>query len=213
MLPVSHWLPGTFKLEGTSETIWPQVLVPQTEISGPGGWRTCAGTGQEHGDPGGWAGRGAFCTSPPFAQEGGAGVGEEKVAALPGAVTDGPPACFLVPTIFLSKKPREKEVDSKSQVIEGISRLICSAKQQQTMLRGVRMGGRGWDCGGKEAVPPKEPWEDGLSCPGHALPFPSPPVSIDGVEWSDIKFFQLAAQWPTHVKHFPVGLFSGSKTT
>ena len=41
----------------------------------------------------------------------------------------------------------------------------------------------------------------------------SPPVSIDGVEWSDIKFFQLAAQWPTHVKHFPVGLFSGSKAT
>ncbi|XP_051819960.1 phosphofurin acidic cluster sorting protein 1 [Antechinus flavipes] len=78
-----------------------------------------------------------------------------------------------VPTIFLSKKPREKEVDSKSQVIEGISRLICSAKQQQTMLR----------------------------------------VSIDGVEWSDIKFFQLAAQWPTHVKHFPVGLFSSSKPT
>ncbi|EQB77699.1 phosphofurin acidic cluster sorting protein 1-like protein [Camelus ferus] len=78
-----------------------------------------------------------------------------------------------VPTIFLSKKPREKEVDSKSQVIEGISRLICSAKQQQTMLR----------------------------------------VSIDGVEWSDIKFFQLASQWPTHVKHFPVGLFSGSKAT
>ncbi|XP_062051785.1 phosphofurin acidic cluster sorting protein 1 isoform X1 [Lepus europaeus] len=78
-----------------------------------------------------------------------------------------------VPTIFLSKKPREKEVDSKSQVIEGISRLICSAKQQQTVLR----------------------------------------VSIDGVEWSDIKFFQLAAQWPTHVKHFPVGLFSGSKAT
>ncbi|XP_020823755.1 phosphofurin acidic cluster sorting protein 1 isoform X2 [Phascolarctos cinereus] len=78
-----------------------------------------------------------------------------------------------VPTIFLSKKPREKEVDSKSQVIEGISRLICSAKQQQTTLR----------------------------------------VSIDGVEWSDIKFFQLAAQWPTHVKHFPVGLFSGSKST
>ncbi|PNI93635.1 PACS1 isoform 2, partial [Pan troglodytes] len=38
-------------------------------------------------------------------------------------------------------------------------------------------------------------------------------VSIDGVEWSDIKFFQLAAQWPTHVKHFPVGLFSGSKAT
>lgn len=74
------------------------------------------------------------------------------MAAVPGAVTDGIPACFPVPTIFLSKKPREKEVDSKSQVIEGISRLICSAKQQQTMLRGVGGGGRGdeglWGQGG-----------------------------------------------------------------
>uniref|UniRef100_A0AAZ3P5K1 Phosphofurin acidic cluster sorting protein 1/2 C-terminal domain-containing protein n=2 Tax=Oncorhynchus TaxID=8016 RepID=A0AAZ3P5K1_ONCTS len=73
--------------------------------------------------------------------------------------------------IFLSKKPKEKEVDSKSQVIEGISRLICAAKHQHTMLR----------------------------------------VSIDGVEWNDVKFFQLAAQWPTHVKHFPVGIFGYTK--
>ncbi|KAM9425926.1 phosphofurin acidic cluster sorting protein 1 [Pholidichthys leucotaenia] len=76
-----------------------------------------------------------------------------------------------VPTIFLGKKPKEKDVDSKSQVIEGISRLICSAKQQQTFLK----------------------------------------VSIDGVEWNDVKFFQLAAQWPTHVKYLPVGLFGYSK--
>ncbi|KAG5853248.1 hypothetical protein ANANG_G00071060 [Anguilla anguilla] len=76
-----------------------------------------------------------------------------------------------VPTIFLGKKPKEKDVDSKSQVIEGISRLICSAKQQQTILK----------------------------------------VSIDGVDWNDVKFFQLAAQWPTHVKYFPVGLFGYSK--
>ncbi|XP_078728116.1 phosphofurin acidic cluster sorting protein 1 isoform X3 [Lampetra fluviatilis] len=33
-------------------------------------------------------------------------------------------------------------------------------------------------------------------------------VTVDGVEWNDVKFFQLAAQWPTHVKHFPVGLFA-----
>uniref|UniRef100_A0A3P8ZJ23 Phosphofurin acidic cluster sorting protein 1 n=1 Tax=Esox lucius TaxID=8010 RepID=A0A3P8ZJ23_ESOLU len=78
-----------------------------------------------------------------------------------------------VPTIFLGKKPKEKDVDSKSQVIEGISRLICSAKQQQTILK----------------------------------------VSIDGVEWNDVKFFQLAAQWPTHVKYLPVGLFGYSNTT
>ncbi|XP_072247403.1 phosphofurin acidic cluster sorting protein 2 isoform X2 [Leuresthes tenuis] len=73
--------------------------------------------------------------------------------------------------IFLSKKPKEKELDSKSQVIDGISRLICTAKHQHTMLR----------------------------------------VTIDGVEWNDVKFFQLAAQWPTHVKHFPVGIFGYTK--
>ncbi|XP_067092072.1 phosphofurin acidic cluster sorting protein 2-like isoform X2 [Osmerus mordax] len=73
--------------------------------------------------------------------------------------------------IFLTKRPREKDVDCRSQVIDGISRLICTAKNQHTMLR----------------------------------------VSIDGVEWNDVKFFQLAAQWPTHVKHFPVGIFGYSK--
>ncbi|XP_057180911.1 phosphofurin acidic cluster sorting protein 2 isoform X2 [Triplophysa rosa] len=73
--------------------------------------------------------------------------------------------------IFLSKKLKEKDVDSKSQVIDAISRLICTAKHQHTMLK----------------------------------------VSIDGVEWHDVKFFQLAAQWPTHVKHFPVGIFGYSK--
>ncbi|XP_074805892.1 phosphofurin acidic cluster sorting protein 2-like isoform X4 [Natator depressus] len=73
--------------------------------------------------------------------------------------------------MFLSKKPKEKDLEPKSQVIEGITRLICTAKHQNTMLR----------------------------------------VSIDGVEWNDVKFFQLAAQWPTHVKHLPVGIFGYSK--
>lgn len=36
-------------------------------------------------------------------------------------------------------------------------------------------------------------------------------VNIDGVEWNDVKFFQLAAQWPTHVKYFPVGIFGYTK--
>lgn len=42
----------------------------------------------------------------------------------------------LFVVIFLSKKLKEKDVDSKSQVIDGISRLICTAKHQHTMLRG-----------------------------------------------------------------------------
>lgn len=105
-------------------------------------------------------------------------------------------------------------MDSKSQVIEGISRLICSAKQQQTMLR----GGHSWERRDKglwdrEVMSPRNPGKMALAVLVTSYLPLSPPVSIDGVEWSDIKFFQLAAQWPTHVKHFPVGLFSGSKTT
>uniref|UniRef100_A0A665TC39 Uncharacterized protein n=1 Tax=Echeneis naucrates TaxID=173247 RepID=A0A665TC39_ECHNA len=72
--------------------------------------------------------------------------------------------------MFLGKKTRDKEAESRSQVIEGISRLICTSKHQHTLR-----------------------------------------VSIDGVEWNDVKFFQLAAQWSTHVKHFPVGIFGYNK--
>ncbi|XP_039766715.1 phosphofurin acidic cluster sorting protein 2 isoform X9 [Ornithorhynchus anatinus] len=75
--------------------------------------------------------------------------------------------------MFLPKKTKDKEYESKSQCIEGISRLICTAKHQQNMLR----------------------------------------VLIDGVEWNDVKFFQLAAQWSSHVKHFPICIFGHSKST
>ncbi|XP_065343426.1 phosphofurin acidic cluster sorting protein 2 isoform X3 [Cloeon dipterum] len=33
-------------------------------------------------------------------------------------------------------------------------------------------------------------------------------VFIDGMEWNGVKFFQLSAQWQTHIKHFPVALFN-----
>ncbi|XP_042525080.1 phosphofurin acidic cluster sorting protein 2 isoform X1 [Dipodomys spectabilis] len=75
--------------------------------------------------------------------------------------------------MFLPKKTKDRDVESKSQCIEGISRLICTAKHQQNMLR----------------------------------------VLIDGVECSDVKFFQLAAQWSSHVKHFPICIFGHSKAT
>ncbi|XP_069064959.1 phosphofurin acidic cluster sorting protein 2 isoform X1 [Pleurodeles waltl] len=74
--------------------------------------------------------------------------------------------------MFLPKKTKDKDVEPKSQCIEGISRLICTAKHQQNMLR----------------------------------------VMIDGVEWNDVKFFQLAAQWSSHVKHLPICIFGHSKS-
>uniref|UniRef100_A0AAF5PUD9 Phosphofurin acidic cluster sorting protein 1 n=1 Tax=Wuchereria bancrofti TaxID=6293 RepID=A0AAF5PUD9_WUCBA len=33
-------------------------------------------------------------------------------------------------------------------------------------------------------------------------------VSIDGCIWSEIRFFQISAQWQTHVKYFPICLLS-----
>ncbi|XP_062851727.1 phosphofurin acidic cluster sorting protein 2 isoform X2 [Trichomycterus rosablanca] len=102
-----------------------------------------------------------------------------QVSRLPlSGVEAGPTMSMTVVTkeknkkvMFLPKKTKDKDVESKSQVIEGISRLICTAKHQQTMLK----------------------------------------VCIDGMEWNDVKFFQLAAQWSSHVKHFPLGVFGHSK--
>ncbi|KAF5900085.1 phosphofurin acidic cluster sorting protein 2 isoform X2, partial [Clarias magur] len=66
-----------------------------------------------------------------------------QVSRLPlGGTEAGPTMSMTVVTkeknkkvMFLPKKTKDKDVESKSQVIEGISRLICTAKQQQTMLK------------------------------------------------------------------------------
>ncbi|KAG8272916.1 Phosphofurin acidic cluster sorting protein 1 [Homalodisca vitripennis] len=71
------------------------------------------------------------------------------------------------------KKEKEKENEPKSQVVEGVSRLIVSPKAQNIPLK----------------------------------------LCIDGTEWSGVKFFQLSAQWQTHIRHFPVSLFSASDIT
>ncbi|XP_011642208.1 phosphofurin acidic cluster sorting protein 2 isoform X2 [Pogonomyrmex barbatus] len=36
-------------------------------------------------------------------------------------------------------------------------------------------------------------------------------VSIDGTEWYGVKFFQLSAQWQTHIKTFPIALLEYSQ--
>ncbi|KRZ94889.1 Phosphofurin acidic cluster sorting protein 2 [Trichinella sp. T8] len=64
------------------------------------------------------------------------------------------------------KNKDRAEVEQKSQSVDGISRLICSSRQNSRMN-----------------------------------------LFIDGVEWSDVKFFQISALWQTHVKYFPVGIF------
>ncbi|XP_036155944.1 phosphofurin acidic cluster sorting protein 2-like isoform X2 [Myotis myotis] len=71
------------------------------------------------------------------------------------------------------KKTTDEDVESQSQCIQGIGRLVCRAKHQQSML----------------------------------------PVVIDGVEWKDVAFFQLSAQWSSHVKHFPICIFGHNNPT
>uniref|UniRef100_G3TXF7 Phosphofurin acidic cluster sorting protein 2 n=1 Tax=Loxodonta africana TaxID=9785 RepID=G3TXF7_LOXAF len=74
--------------------------------------------------------------------------------------------------IFLSKKTKDKDVEARSQCLEGISRLSRSPKENACFAM---------------------------------------KVLIDGVEWNDVKFLQLAAQWSSHVKHFPICIFGHSK--
>ncbi|KAJ8670160.1 hypothetical protein QAD02_001419 [Eretmocerus hayati] len=68
------------------------------------------------------------------------------------------------------KKEKEKENEPKSQQVDGVTRLICSAKTHNIPLR----------------------------------------VSIDGTDWHGVKFFQLSAQWQTHIKTFPIAMPSYS---
>lgn len=60
--------------------------------------------------------------------------------------------CLWPSVMFLSKKPKEKDLEPKSQVIEGITRLICTAKHQNTMLRGEGAGIIPW------GHPARQPW-------------------------------------------------------
>ncbi|XP_050438324.1 phosphofurin acidic cluster sorting protein 1 isoform X2 [Adelges cooleyi] len=66
------------------------------------------------------------------------------------------------------KKEKEKDLEPKNQVIDSVSRLICSPKTQHYPLT----------------------------------------ITIDGYEWGGVKFFQLSSQWQTHIKHFPVAVYS-----
>ncbi|KAL8613756.1 hypothetical protein ACOMHN_029613 [Nucella lapillus] len=63
---------------------------------------------------------------------------------------------------------KAKDLESKSQVIDGINRMVCTTKSQNVTLT----------------------------------------VVVDGVEWHNVKFFQLSSQWQTHIKNFPVAIFT-----
>ncbi|KAB0398847.1 hypothetical protein E2I00_006041 [Balaenoptera physalus] len=101
--------------------------------------------------------------------------------------------------MFLPKKTKDKDVESKSQCIEGATENRRVSPGSLGVPGGVRPSSLVL-CHGLE---------EGQV--GQAVL--SPTVLIDGVEWNDVKFFQLAAQWSSHVKHFPICIFGHSKST
>lgn len=87
------------------------------------------------------------------------------------------------------KKEKEKENEPKSQAVDGVTRLICSAKTHNIPLRGNII------------IIYKQLFfnlNDKNNC--------YIAVTIDGTEWYGVKFFQLSAQWQTHIKTFPVAM-------
>ncbi|XP_074640107.1 phosphofurin acidic cluster sorting protein 2-like isoform X3 [Tubulanus polymorphus] len=101
-----------------------------------------------------------------------------QVFRLPQAGSDLSSSSMVMMVIAKEKKQKimrigkkSKESESKSQVIDGINRLICTSKSQSNPLK----------------------------------------VKIDGIDWAGVKFFQLSSQWQTHIKHFPVAIFSHSE--
>lgn len=67
----------------------------------------------------------------------------------------------------IGKKSRDLESGLKSQVVDGIHRLVCTSRSQDYSLT----------------------------------------VTVDGHELTQVKFFQLSAQWQTHIKQFPIAVF------
>ncbi|KAK7105060.1 phosphofurin acidic cluster sorting protein 1-like [Littorina saxatilis] len=91
------------------------------------------------------------------------------------SITGLAPPAFAMMVVTKEKKQKimrigkkAKDLESKCQVIEGISRMVCTTKSQNVTLT----------------------------------------VVVDGVEWYNVKFFQLSSQWQTHIKNFPVAIFT-----
>lgn len=83
------------------------------------------------------------------------------------------------------KKEKEKDTEPRNHAVEGVSRLICSARASHTApMKGIPVTSL-------SSVNTKQQ---------HFT------VYIDGVDFNGVKFFQLSSTWQTHVKNVSVAL-------
>ena len=117
---------------------------------------------------------------------------------------------LMLPVMRLGK--RSKDSESKSQVIDGINRLICTSKSQSQPITGKRkpFGNIHSEARVKATSLAQMPLDSFLKDGILHFLFA---VTIDGTEWLGVKFFQLSGQWQTHVKTFPVLLFDHTDAT
>ncbi|ESO06793.1 hypothetical protein HELRODRAFT_191199 [Helobdella robusta] len=89
----------------------------------------------------------------------------------------------------------------------GLSMVVVTREKKQKIMR---IGKRS-----KESELNKSQQIDGISrliCTSRSQNHPLN-VTIDGVDWSGIKFFQVSSQWQTHIKYFPVLIFGDLSST
>ncbi|XP_019404530.1 PREDICTED: phosphofurin acidic cluster sorting protein 2-like isoform X3 [Crocodylus porosus] len=134
-----------------------------------------------------------------------------QVSRLPSTGEPAPPTTMAMTVVtkeknkkvmFLSKKPKEKDLEPKSQLLlQLVPRPWHQARRPLPLPLPLPL------------VPQQlKQLSESIPLLCMCWAFRLTQFSIDGVEWNDVKFFQLAAQWPTHVKYLPVGIFGYMKS-
>ena len=76
------------------------------------------------------------------------------------------------------KGKKAKDSDQKKETIDGLTRLVCTSRTQDVPLKGKFL----------------------LLKIFNRIKIFQFLVLIDGIEWKNIKFFQVSSQWQGHIK-------------
>ena len=125
-------------------------------------------------------------------------------------------------TVVMRIGKKSKEGESRSQVVDGINRLICTSKSQSHPLTGFSLYPLNFFQRSRKTRASRILHELLKTCMWWSISLSRSnflkiklllfSVTIDGVDWNGVKFFQLSAQWQTHIKHIPLITFTTENT-